>query len=126
MKREEFDKKTRTAAFLRCKGLCEKCQGRLKIGGGEYDHVIPYFMTQDSTLSNCQVLCTPCHRGIGAKTANDQRDISKVKRVEAKHTGTVRPAGQMKSPSFPKTEKALSRTGKLSLPPRNLYEGPKP
>ena len=93
--RVEFDKKTRIAAFARCGGKCESCEAKLKVGEGEYDHVIPYFLSRDSSLGNCQVLCVPCHRGVGAKTADDQRIISKVKRVKMKHEGTF-PASKAK------------------------------
>lgn len=93
--RVEFDKKTRIAAFDRCGGKCEKCEMKLKVGTGEYDHVIPYYISRDSSLSNCQVLCTPCHRAPGAKTADDQRDIAKVKRIKMKHEGTY-PASKAK------------------------------
>lgn len=93
--RVEFDKKTRIAAFARCGGKCESCEAKLKVGEGEYDHVIPYFLSRDSSLDNCQVLCVPCHRGVGAKTADDQRIIAKVKRVKMKHEGTF-PASKAK------------------------------
>lgn len=85
--RVEFSKKVRAEAFLRCGGKCEKCEAHLKTGEGEYDHVIPYHFTQDSTIGNCQVLCVPCHRGVGGKTADDQHDISKTKRIWLKHNG---------------------------------------
>lgn len=91
VKRVEFDKKTRGLAFQRCAGLCEKCSAKLKVGEAEYDHIIPYYFTQDSSLSNCQVLCVPCHRGEGAKTADDQHDISKSKRIWLKHNGVAQP-----------------------------------
>ena len=87
MKRVEFDKKTRAEAFRRCGGKCEGCQMKLKAGEGEYDHIIPYALSEDSTLSNCQVLCVPCHRGVGAKTSDDLKAISKAKRNWLKHTG---------------------------------------
>ena len=87
MKRVEFSKKTRAEAFSRCCGKCEKCGAHLKVGEGEYDHIIPYAFTQDSTLSNCQVLCVPCHRGEGAKTSDDIKAISKAKRNWLKHNG---------------------------------------
>jgi 5-methylcytosine-specific restriction enzyme A len=88
MKRVEFSKKVRAEAFARANGCCEACQAKLKTGEGEYDHIIAFWLTQDSTLDNCQVLCVPCHRGEGAKTADDQKMISKVKRIKAKHDGT--------------------------------------
>lgn len=104
MKREEFSKQIRAEAFLRCGGKCEKCEMKLKQGEAEFDHIIAYFLTQDSTLSNCQVLCVPCHRGVGAKTADDQRIISKVKRLKAKHDGTFPPSQfKLRSRGFPKT-----------------------
>src|SRR5579864_3551037 len=87
MKRKEFSQKTRGLAFLRCGGLCEGCSMKLKVSEGEYDHVIPYALSEDSSLENCQVLCVPCHRGVGAKTSNDVRIIAKAKRNEAKHRG---------------------------------------
>lgn len=104
MERVEFSKRVRVEAFARCGGNCEGCGARLKVGSGEYDHRIPYFMTRDSSLSNCQVLCTPCHRGVGAKTADDQRDIAKVKRMQAKHEGTFPPSKfRLRSQGFPKS-----------------------
>lgn len=88
MKRVEFSKKVRAEAFTRATGKCEKCAMKLKAGEGEYDHIIAFYLTQDSSLDNCQLLCVPCHRGEGAKTADDQKMISKVKRIKAKHDGT--------------------------------------
>lgn len=85
--RIEFSKKTRAEAFLRCGGNCESCGMRLKQGEAEYDHRIAFYLSRDSSLENCSVLCRPCHRGVGAKTADDQRIIAKVKRVKAKHDG---------------------------------------
>lgn len=93
--RVEFSKKTRAEAFARCGGKCESCGMKLKAGEGEYDHTIPFWVSRDSSLDNCQVLCVPCHRGVGAKTADDQRTISKIKRVKAKHEGTF-PASKAK------------------------------
>ena len=90
MNRVEFSNKVRAEAFLRCDGKCEKCYAKLKRGECEFDHIIAFYLTQDSTLENCQVLCVPCHRGVGAKTANDQKVISKVKRIKAKNDGTYK------------------------------------
>lgn len=105
MTRNEFTMKVRQLAYTRCKSICEMCGARL--GGGlgsyEFDHIIPYFMTQDSSVDNCAVLCMPCHRGEGGKTADDAAIIAKVKRIEAKHNGTW-PASKfkMKSRGFAK------------------------
>lgn len=99
--RVEFSKKTRGLAFIRCGGKCEKCEMKLKVSEGEYDHVIPYFISRDSSLDNCQVLCQKCHRGAGEKTAADQRDIAKIKRIQMKNNGTWKSAGpKMQSRGF--------------------------
>lgn len=119
MKRVEFSSKTRAEAFLRCNGKCEACKAALKLGEGEYDHVIPYAISEDSTLANCQVLCVPCHRGAGAKTAQDQKDISKAKRREADHFGTKKPNRKAISQPTEKPDKRPSKLG--SLPYRQLY-----
>ena len=79
----EFSGKVRSLAFKRCEGKCEKCGAKLKVGEGEYDHIIPLALTGESTLDNCQVLCRPCHRDPGAKTAEDVKAIAKSKRREA-------------------------------------------
>ncbi len=107
MQREEFDKKTRALAFQRCGGKCEKCEAFLKVGEAEFDHIIPYYFTRDSSLDNCQVLCIPCHRGVGAKTADDQRDIAKSKRIWLKHTGAwPESKAKIRSGGFRKTREA--------------------
>jgi len=107
MKRVEFSKKIRGQAFLRCGGNCEKCRAKLKQGEAEFDHIIPFYFTQDSTLENCQVLCVPCHRGEGQKTADDQRDISKAKRNWLKHTGSwPKSKNPIRSAGFRKTRQS--------------------
>jgi 5-methylcytosine-specific restriction endonuclease McrA len=90
MTRKEFSMKVRQEAFARSKNMCELCGAVLPAGitKYEFDHIIPYFLTQDSSAGNCQVVCIPCHRGVGAKTADDATVIAKVKRIEAKHNGT--------------------------------------
>lgn len=107
MTRREFSKKTRAEAFMRCGGLCEGCGARLKTGEGEYDHRIPDALGGEPTLDNCQVLCVPCHRGAGAKTAQDVKAIAKVKRIQMKHSGAW-PASKtpIKSRGFPKRSEA--------------------
>lgn len=110
----EFSKKVRIAAFQRCEGKCQKCGANLKVGEGEYDHIIPLALTGESTLANCQVLCKVCHRGAGAKTADDVKNISKAKRREEKHIG-IKKRTALSQPKLPKP--ALTKT----LPPRALY-----
>ncbi|AEH79687.1 HNH endonuclease [Sinorhizobium medicae] len=105
----EFSKKVRAEAFLRCGGKCQTCGSVLKVGEGEYDHIVPYALSEDSTLSNCQVLCVPCHRGEGAKTSDDIKAISKAKRNWLKHTGAwPKSKSKIKSRGFPKSREALN------------------
>lgn len=90
--RKEFSKKTRVQVFERAGGRCEKCGAKLKVGEGEYDHILPCALGGDNDAANAALLCVRCHRGVGAKTADDQRVISKVKRVKMKHEGTFPPS----------------------------------
>lgn len=85
--RAEFSRKTRVLAFERSKGRCESCGALLKVGEGEFDHILPAALGGSNDLSNCQVLCVPCHRGPEGKTAEDVRGIRKADRIKAKHIG---------------------------------------
>lgn len=110
--RTEFSKKVRAEAFLRCDGKCQSCGMKLKQSEGEYDHIIPYALSEDSTLSNCQVLCVPCHRGVGAKTSEDIKAISKAKRNWLKHTGAwPKSKATIKSRGFSSYRPALNAGG---------------
>ena len=91
MTRQEFTRKIKLAAFERANGCCEGCGAKLRPGNIEYDHIIPCELGGDGTLDNCQVLCVSCHRGVGAKTADDAGRIAKARRVHAKHIGAHRP-----------------------------------
>jgi 5-methylcytosine-specific restriction enzyme A len=87
MTRREFPAKVKVAAFERAKGHCEKCGARLVPGKIRYDHILPDWMGGAPTLENCQAVCTTCD---APKTAADQGDIAKVKRIQAKHIGAKR------------------------------------
>jgi 5-methylcytosine-specific restriction endonuclease McrA len=129
MRRKEFTGKIRAAAFLRCGGKCENCKAQLKLGEGEYDHIIPYALSEDSSIENCQVLCVPCHRGVGAKTAQDQKTISKAKRNNQKHLGITRPKQTIKSAPFAKSKKpdrGAPNKGMPPLPRPQLYREESP
>lgn len=105
--RREFSKKVRAEAFLRCGGKCEFCHAVLKTGEAEFDHRIACALGGEATLDNCQVLCIPCHRGEGAKTADDQRAISKAKRNWLKHTGAwPKSQSPLRSRGFAKTRQS--------------------
>ncbi|WP_157914209.1 HNH endonuclease [Methylorubrum populi] len=124
MSRTEFSKKVRRDAFVRAAGRCEGdgCGCKLTTGKFDYDHRIPDWMGGEPILSNCQVLCDPCHK---AKTRQDAADRAKAQRREDRHRGIwAAPRRQIQSPPFPKAEpqrRASKPLDKLRLPPRQLY-----
>ena len=84
-KRLEFSRKTKAEAFARAKGKCEDCGVKIRPGNGpHYDHRIPDAVDGGNELSNCQVLCKPCH---ATKTDDDDKpEIARTKRIRDKHT----------------------------------------
>lgn len=76
--RQEFSKKTKMAAWQRCKGHCEECGKKIRPGDGpEYDHDREAFFEGSNDLENCRVLCTPCH---SVKTSDRAPVIAKSRR----------------------------------------------
>jgi hypothetical protein len=85
----QFNKEVERAAFSRCRGRCEICTAKLAAGNINYDHIIPWALSRDSSLTNCQVLCNGCHRD---KTiSRDRPSIDKAKRVSDFHLGIAGP-----------------------------------
>lgn len=112
MSRQEFTNAIRREARERCGGICEgirpdgtPCGALLKGKPVHFDHRIPWAIGRDSTLSNCQVLCVPCH---DAKTRKiDIPVIAKCKRIADREAGIVRPK-RMQSRPFQKAPKQHS------------------
>jgi 5-methylcytosine-specific restriction protein A len=119
--RTEFSKPVRREAWKRSGGLCERildtgtrCACVLTPGKFAYDHVIPDQMGGEAILSNCQVICTPCHLD---KTRQDVADIAKAKRLEDTRLGITRP-GKIQSQGFRKfapARRASTPVTKLTL-----------
>ena len=85
MPRIEFTRKQRAEIWLRANGHCEGCSAKLKAGEAEFDHVIPFALTRETTVENGQLLCRVCHKG---KTHGEDRPrISKAERQRAKFLG---------------------------------------
>ncbi len=85
--RQEFDRKTKIAAWNRCGGFCE-CGAHekpMKIFRAEYHHVLPCALGGTNDLSNCMVMDARCHR-IQTST-KDVPKIAKAKRIEEKRAG---------------------------------------
>ncbi|MBB2964924.1 HNH endonuclease [Methylobacterium sp. R2-1] len=124
MSRTEFPKKVRRDAFVRAAGHCEGagCGCRLTTGKFQYDHRIPDWMGGEPVLSNCQVLCTDCHK---SKTKKDAADRAEAQRREDAHhgirTAPHRPIRSAPMPKRPPQRRASSPLSKPSLPPRSIY-----
>lgn len=58
--RRTFSAETRRLAWKRCGGQCQGCTAKLAAGGFIFDHIVPWELTHDSSLGNCQVLCLTC------------------------------------------------------------------
>jgi 5-methylcytosine-specific restriction endonuclease McrA len=85
--RREFPRKVKVIAFNRCHGTCEGPCGRpLVTGHIIYDHRIPWEISRDSSVDNCQALCDICD---GIKTPADQSTIAKSNRIRDKHIGAA-------------------------------------
>ena len=96
--RREFSSKTKRLAWERCGGWCEgiwssgfRCGVRLFPGRFTYDHIDPDWYSKDNELENCQVICRECDR---KKTAKDQGDIAKSKRIIDRGMGIRRRKGR--------------------------------
>lgn len=95
--RSEFTKQVRREALTRSNGLCEgllpdgtRCNANLWQKARHFDHIIPDAIGGDNSLTNCQVLCVPCH---DEKTwKKDIPIIAKSKRVRDKHLGIKKPS----------------------------------
>lgn len=98
--RAEFSKKTKLAAFERCKGICECGCGQKIITGVEYDHFpVPASLGGSNELDNCRVLMKKHHRLITAQI--DQPALSKSQRILEKRASVRKPRGR----PFPKKPK---------------------
>lgn len=87
--RDEFSKKTKLAAWDRCKGKCEECELKI-ISLPEYDHILEAYLGGDSTLENCRVLCRKCH---ARKTKSRRPALDKTRRLLEKRVN-ARPKGR--------------------------------
>jgi 5-methylcytosine-specific restriction enzyme A len=88
-----FSSKTKRLAYERAHGHCEKCPIKLTQGNIIYDHIIPWEISHDSSLENCQILCRTCD---GQKTyGSDLSTIAKVHRIHDRAIGIVRPGKKL-------------------------------
>jgi 5-methylcytosine-specific restriction protein A len=84
--RVEFSRKTKRERFEHCKGHCEGCGFKLRMGRFEYDHAKRCELGGDNSFDNCRVLCDLCHN---AKTARDLAEIAKSRRIRDRRIGAL-------------------------------------
>jgi hypothetical protein len=93
MNPRHFSTKTKRDAFARSHGRCEKCTAHLSTGNMVYDHRIPWEISRDSSLDNCQCLCKTCD---AEKTySTDLSTIAKVHRIHNKAIGIKKPGKKL-------------------------------
>jgi len=94
--RRTFSAETRRLAWKRCNHRCQGCTAPVT-GAGDiiFDHIVPWELSHDSTLANCQVLCLTCD---DLKTyAHDLPAIAAADRKADFHLGITGP-GRGKCP----------------------------
>lgn len=91
--RRTFSRKTMQIAYARTKDgegvhRCQGCTAPLVPGKFIYDHVIPWEISRDSSIGNCQLLCAACD---AIKTPLvDIPVIAKSNRQRDRHIGAVK------------------------------------
>ncbi len=103
MTRENFSKATIGLAIKRATApngviYCEGEGCGLPCKKFEIHHRLSCRQGGKPTLENAQLLCIPCH---DKETALQAPVHAKLRRVEAKHVGAVKPKGQIKSAPLP-------------------------
>lgn len=95
--RRNFPPKVKAEAFLLANGKCQDCGMFIKVGAVHYDHIIPDALGGEPIISNCQVLCIPCHRSKTRK--QDVPAIAKTKRIRNREIG-IRRQSTLRSRGF--------------------------
>jgi 5-methylcytosine-specific restriction protein A len=114
--RRTFSAETKRLAWRRCNHQCQQCT-RQVTGAGDiiFDHIVPWELTHDSTLPNCQVLCLTCD---DLKTyASDLPAIAAADRKADFHLGIKGP-GLGKSPMPAGRNSRISKTMRGGVVPR--------
>jgi hypothetical protein len=80
----------------RCNRQCQSCTRHVTGAGDiEFDHIIPWEISHDSSLGNCQVLCIDCH--VEKTAAEDVPAMAEADRLADSHLG-IRGRGRGKCP----------------------------
>jgi len=96
--RKPLTKAQRVKLFFERDGECCICKGKIAVGEKWIDeHIKPLAMGGGNEWENRGCAHIPCAKG---KTKTDIGQISKAKRVEAKHIGAHQPKAQIQSAPF--------------------------
>jgi 5-methylcytosine-specific restriction endonuclease McrA len=112
--------RVRQRVFDQHGGICHLTGRKIQPGEKwELEHIRALILGGQHRESNLAPALSEAHK---IKTATEMKVKAKTDAVRKKHLGITRPKQTIKSPPFPKTEKALKRLAKPSLPPLKLYE----
>lgn len=124
-----FSSKIKRDAWKRARGHCDKCTAKLTTGNIIYDHVIPWDISHDSSLKNCQVLCWNCNE---TKTYRlDAPPIARVHRIFDRAIGIERPKQKLPGGKDSRLSKTIrgavvtrqSQSEKHKVAMKNRYGG---
>lgn len=109
--------RVRQRVFDRAAGVCHWCKLAIKVPAETWqaDHVHAIINGGKNEEANLAPIHGHCHV---EKTGQDLAQKKKTAAIRQKFTGAKRPAGNLKGPGFPKTQKAPA---KPCRPPRPLY-----
>lgn len=112
-KRREFPKSVRVAVIKRATKdgvlYCEKCGALAK--RFQIDHMIADAHGGKPVIENAELICEDCY---SVKNPKDTTIAAKLKRVEARHIGAVKPKGAIAN----RPKEAKPPRDKLPIPPR--------
>lgn len=113
-----FSRSVKRAAYRRSGGRCENpaCRCPFPAGGGgvEYDHIINWEHSRDSSLENCRVLCSDCH--LKKTSRYDIPVIAKCERIADRGMGIKRTGKKL--PGGRDTNLTITFNGPKQRPPR--------
>jgi 5-methylcytosine-specific restriction endonuclease McrA len=104
--RKTFTTKQRAEVFLVNDGICHICGAKIQVGQNfDIDHVLPLALGGTNDAANLRPAHAKCHRGVGSKTSDDVKAISRADRLAKKHFGVTQKKGRIPSRPFPKRVK---------------------
>jgi hypothetical protein len=103
LKRKSFTAREVASVFIKYEARCAKCREKVSLGNYNIDHIIRLDALGKHELENWQLLCIPCHK---PKTANDNREAKKGRRIRGENKPRVTKA----IPSRPFPEMKLRRS----------------